>query len=330
MALRTGGAERDTVSPLPLVSAITPFLDAERFLEEAIQSVLRQTYDRWELLLVDDGSTDGSPNIARRYAREHPARIRYLRHPDSANHGMSASRNLGITAAAGPYIAFLDADDVWQPEKLEHQTSILAALPEVALVYGPTRLWYGWTGFPGDAARDTDRRLGLPPETLIVPPRMVELYLRDIAETPATCGVLLRRDAIDEVGGFEASFTSLYEDQAFFYKVALRRPIFVTSRCTDRYRQHPESCCAVAERTGALRYGAPHAAEQRLLEWLGRHMAAHGVGDRAVWDALESRLWPYRHPTLHRLGRAWATIAASLRRRPGPPRTASRATGWRP
>ena len=124
----------------PLVSAITIFLDAETFLREAIESVLAQTYANWELLLVDDGSTDGSTEIALGYARLYPQRIRYLEHEGHRNRGMSASRNLGIPHARGEYIALLDADDVWLPLKLERQVAILESDPESAMVYGATRV----------------------------------------------------------------------------------------------------------------------------------------------------------------------------------------------
>src|SRR5918994_2063107 len=100
-----------------LVSCIVIFLDEERFIEEAIKSVFAQTYENWELLLVDDGSTDGSTQIALRYAERHPGKVRYLEHPGHQNRGMSASRNLGISQAKGEYVALLDADDVWLPHK---------------------------------------------------------------------------------------------------------------------------------------------------------------------------------------------------------------------
>src|SRR6266545_8317921 len=96
----------------PLVSTVMIFLDAEPFLEEAIDSVFVQTYRHWELLLVDDGSTDGSSDIAKRYAREHPGRVRYLEHPGHENRGTSASRNLGVRHSRGELVALLDADDV--------------------------------------------------------------------------------------------------------------------------------------------------------------------------------------------------------------------------
>jgi glycosyltransferase involved in cell wall biosynthesis len=109
------------ISDTPVVSIITIFLDEERFIGEAVESVSAQTYRDWELLLLDDGSTDGSTEIARRFTEQHPGWIRYLDHPGHANRGMSATRNLGLAHARGPFLAFLDADDVWLPSKLAEQ-----------------------------------------------------------------------------------------------------------------------------------------------------------------------------------------------------------------
>ena len=104
-----------------MVSIIMIFLNEEQFIREAIESVFAQSYDTWELLLVDDGSMDLSTDIALRCADQHPGQVRYLEHADHQNRGMSASRNLGISHAKGKHIAFLDADDVWSPHKLEQQ-----------------------------------------------------------------------------------------------------------------------------------------------------------------------------------------------------------------
>ena len=113
------------------VSIVTPFLNAARFFEESVESVLAQTYQHWELLLVDDGSFDGSAEIAERYATAHPDRIRYLAHPSRTNQGASASRNLGARHARGEYLAYLDADDVYLPAKLQEQVPLLDAHPDV-------------------------------------------------------------------------------------------------------------------------------------------------------------------------------------------------------
>src|SRR5512136_946848 len=96
----------------PLVSVIIIFLNAGKFIQEAVSSVLAQTYPLWELILVDDGSTDGSPGIAKSLADQYPGRIRYYDHPGHRNLGMSLARNLGVRNATGPLIAMLDADDV--------------------------------------------------------------------------------------------------------------------------------------------------------------------------------------------------------------------------
>src|SRR5438874_2256824 len=85
-----------TVTAEPLVSVVLIFFNAVKFLDEAIQSVYAQDYQHWELLIVDDGSTDASSQIARRYAESYPEKIRYLEHAQHENRGMSASRNLGI------------------------------------------------------------------------------------------------------------------------------------------------------------------------------------------------------------------------------------------
>src|SRR5262245_41969518 len=109
----------------PLVSVIVNFFNEEKFLAEAVESVFNQTHTNWELLLVDDGSTDASSRIAQRYSEQYRGRVLYLEHQGHRNRGMSASRNLGIHHAKGEYITFLDADDIWLSTKLERQTAIM-------------------------------------------------------------------------------------------------------------------------------------------------------------------------------------------------------------
>src|SRR5215212_9690533 len=159
----------------PLVSAIIIFLNEERFIEEAIQSVFAQSYENWELLLVDDGSSDASTQIALRYAEQYPAKVRYLEHPAHENRGMSASRNLGISYAKGEYIAFLDADDVWLEHKLKQQVAILDSHPEAGMLYGKTQYWRSWTGDPEDTRLDFVPELGIRVDTLYEPPTLLTL-----------------------------------------------------------------------------------------------------------------------------------------------------------
>jgi glycosyltransferase involved in cell wall biosynthesis len=133
--------DRELRPDAPRVSVIIIFLNGERFIEEAVESVLSQDFDSFELILVDDGSTDGSTAIARTYAEQHPHRVRYVDHPDHANRGMSASRNRGLGVARGEYVAFIDADDVWSPNKLTEQVAIMDAHPEVGMLCGAARMY---------------------------------------------------------------------------------------------------------------------------------------------------------------------------------------------
>jgi glycosyltransferase involved in cell wall biosynthesis len=222
----------------PLVSGIIIFLNGEKFIEEAIASVFAQTYENWELLLVDDGSTDNSTEIAKQYAQKYPEKVCYLEHENHQNRGMSATRNLGISNAKGEYIAFLDADDIWLPQKLEKQLETFHLQPEAAVVCGPTQWWFSWTGKPQDTVLDSMREVAPQSDTLYAPPTLLTLLLQNEARTPATCGVLIRRMLFETTGGFEESFRGMYEDQAFFAKVYLKAKVFVTRECWDRYRQH--------------------------------------------------------------------------------------------
>ena len=136
------------------VSIVTPFLNPGRFLQECIESVVAQTYGEWELLLVDDGSNDGSLAIAQQYAVRYPGNVRCFTHEGGRHRGASASRNLGIHHARGEYLAFLDADDVYLPRKLEEQLPLLDAHPRAAMMYAATEYWHSWSGRPEDAGRD--------------------------------------------------------------------------------------------------------------------------------------------------------------------------------
>lgn len=115
-----------------LVSVIVPCYNGQEFIGEAIESVINQTYQNWELIIIDDGSTDESKKVMDRYL--HDKRIQYIRH--DKNKGISATRNTGIITSRGEYIAFLDQDDIWLPEKLERQLELFKkSNSKIGLVY---------------------------------------------------------------------------------------------------------------------------------------------------------------------------------------------------
>ena len=112
----------DTMTP-EKISIIVPVYNAEKYIEKTMDSVLAQTYKKWELLLVLDGCTDSSQKIIESYKTRHKeGRIRLIR---QANQGAAQARNRGVMEADGRYIAYLDADDLWMPEKLEHQLTFM-------------------------------------------------------------------------------------------------------------------------------------------------------------------------------------------------------------
>lgn len=114
------------------VSVVMPAYNAEKYIEAAIQSVLRQTWTEFELLVIDDGSQDSTAEIAERLAAG-DERIAVLRGAENA--GVSASRNRGVAQAGGKWIAFLDSDDLWREDKLERQLALLERHPDAVLSY---------------------------------------------------------------------------------------------------------------------------------------------------------------------------------------------------
>jgi glycosyltransferase involved in cell wall biosynthesis len=297
----------------PLVSCIIVFLNAEKFIGEAIESILAQTYNHWELLLVDDGSTDASTRIALRYVEHHSGKIRYLEHPGHQNRGVSASRNLGISHARGEYIGFLDADDVRLSYALEQQVAILDSHPEADMVYGSTQIWYSWTGKPEDSHRDfrtfVENQPGVKPNTLLEPPAgLLTTLLRPKGVVPAICSVLIRRETVKSVGGFEEKFR-VYEDQALYIKIGLQAPVFVASECWSKYRQHPESSWHTAVRTHQKQ-----AARVLFLNWIAEYLYGQGVENIDTWKLLQEAQLRTHSKQLEQLERAVEKERRKVRR----------------
>ncbi len=291
----------DLISESPLVSVIMIFFNAKQadFFDAAIASILAQTYDHWELILADDGSTDGSSTIAQSYAQQHPDKIRYVTHPEHQNLGMSATRNLGIRHAQGEYIAFLDADDVWLPPKLAQQVPLFQAHPEAAMLYGRTQYWWSWAqdqkAIQADALTVTSSQF----DQLIAPPTQLLASLQNPQIYPCTCSILIRRWVFDALGGFEAEFRNANEDLVFHSKLFLKFPVYVSSQCWDRYRRHPDSYWGRVTVQGK---GAETARIARLtyLTWLEQYLREQRVGDAHLWSTLKRSRFACRYPQLQR------------------------------
>ena len=293
----------------PTVSVVLIFYNDERFLPEAIESVFAQTYTDWELILSDDGSTDGSTAIARGWAARYPERVRYVEHTGHANLGPSAARNHGTEHARGRYIAVLDSDDVWEPVKLAEQVAILDAHPEVGLVFGASLYWWSWAG--DDAPRhDRLMPIGASADRVHAPPTLLtQLHPLGKGIPPCPSSWVLRRELYELIGGWEEHLPPVYEDQGFLTKAYLEAPIWVSGRCWDRYRRHPGQIVMSTSDEGYA------AARREFLTWYEEYLRRRSLHDRAIWRALRRAWWPYTHPRLDASRRAVGRLRAQLRRR---------------
>jgi glycosyltransferase involved in cell wall biosynthesis len=282
------------------VSVIVCFRDAEAHLEQAIASVEGQEHKRWELILVDDGSTDSSTAIARAAAARNPERIRYLDHPGHANLGKSSSRNAGLRAAHGDYVVFLDADDLLLPGKLSHQASFLDSDRGVDAVYG--RTWYWDEQGERSHARERLSRLGVRWGETQEPPDLLVRFLEQPGNVPCLCAFMARREALLRLGGFDESLEDLYEDQTLIAKLALHCRIRVDAVPGERYRQHEGSSTRRAIREGTYHPWRPNAARRRYLDWLARYSAQlETPPSRPLAAALARAARPYCHPRTYRV-----------------------------
>jgi glycosyltransferase involved in cell wall biosynthesis len=289
---------------------------------------LAQTLTAFELLLIDDGSTDGSSALARDYAARFPDQIRYFEHPGHTNRGKSVSRNLGIASARGAHLTFLDADDVFLPRKLESQAQLLARYPQAVMVYGTTEYWVSWDtqqtepakepvrkeprqeepalnrdwrgrlGVTSERVRNPDwrGRLGVTPERLYSPPELLVAYLRDPGIVPCICGLLARTAVVKLTGAFDEHIQDLFEDQIFLVKMLMSGPVYVESGCGERYRQHPDSSSALAVAAGQYHPLRANPARLIYLQWLQRYLEGHGVMSENLRRPLNAAFRPYRYP----------------------------------
>lgn len=204
----------------PRTSVVMPTYNRADYLGAAIQSVLDQTFDDFELIVVDDGSTDGTEDLLRQ-VRDH--RLRILRQEHG---GISTAMNAGVRASTGSYIARLDSDDLWWPEMLATMVSALDAQPEVGFVYAKAE------GMDAKGRPTGDER-----------GRAIKYAadgFRSLLEGDCTCNitVVVRRDCFDRVGLYDPSLQTS-EDWDMWLRVARIYRLAFVDRVVARYRWHP-------------------------------------------------------------------------------------------
>lgn len=203
------------------VSVIIPAYNAMQFLPNTIESVLQQTFGDYEVVIVDDGSMD---EIAKWVPQIQDSRVKFF---SQVNQGPAAARNLGLTKAQGEYIAFLDADDVWEPTKLEKQVQVLDQYPDVGLVYS-------WVGSIDSQGNVCHKVLNYSFEGDVWE-KLIEHNIIECGSTP-----MLRHSCFETVGMFDPN-VKYAQDWDMWLRTALKYPFKVIPQTLVYYRNHPSN-----------------------------------------------------------------------------------------
>jgi glycosyltransferase involved in cell wall biosynthesis len=211
----------------PTISVIMPVLNGERYIAEAIDSICRQTYSDYELLVIDDGSSDRTPEIVSGYAARMD--LKYL--PHEKNQGITRSVNDGLRRASGKFIAFLDHDDLWLPDFLQTQVTYLSEHPEVGLVHADFQTIDGaGQVIEHSVAKERNRT------------RPSGLVFRELFMESMICGnsVLVRKECFDRLGLWDESLR--WADYHMWLRIARHYRIDYVPRVLTAYRQHSSQC----------------------------------------------------------------------------------------
>jgi len=209
---------------MPKVSVIVPVYNREKYIEATLESVLAQTFQDFEIIVVDDGSVDNTRSIVGNLQKKNPDRFHYV---FQENKGVASARNKGISIAKGKYISFLDSDDIWYPNKMQLQIKVFESSPEVGLVYSSYSL-FGDDNIivPNALAREFD----VLPEGYV----LSELLLRCFISSST---VMIKKEILLEMDGFN-EMLAIGEDYNLWLRVAKKYPVKGLFDVLSKYRQH--------------------------------------------------------------------------------------------
>jgi len=281
----------------PLVSVIMPAYNAKLYIEEAIRSVLDQDYPNIELIVIDDGSSDGTAELAESLGE----RVRVIR---QINGGPAAARNKGIADARGELIAFLDADDLWLPGKVSAQVRYLAEHPDVGLVYGKFIRWDGRSdgSFPPPPVRQNDQG-----STTLVAEHSGRIYRELLFDNIVhIITAMVRKSVFETVGCFDEHLRT-GEDYDLWLRVSREFQADKLNRTLACYRVHSQSTTCVPR--------AENNEYQVLLRTLRKFGSEEGAGGRGVDARLRDRLFNlcFSHGYFHYWKGNPAVAAAAFR-----------------
>lgn len=218
---------------LPLVSVIIPCYNSENYISQAVESALQQTYKNIEVIVIDDGSVDNSYAILKSYNHQ----IKLLIHPEHKNMGVSFTRKAGINEAKGQWIAFLDADDVWDSQKIEHQVKKLENFPEAILCHTKAKVVYD----EGLSEKDYKNDFSISEHQVLY--RLTEQASFLKSNNICNSSVLVRKDNIQNVS-FEAPQLFQFEDWLLWILLSQQGFFLFLPEETTFYRYHTTSSTA--------------------------------------------------------------------------------------
>jgi len=289
---------------MPRVSVIIPAYNAAAYLPYAIESVIGQTYTDWEIVLVDDGSTDATGELAASYQHKLQDKFQYVR---QNNRGVPAARNAGIRAARGDLIALLDADDVWLPQRLERGVKIMDAQPD--------------TGFVHARVMRIDSQGKVTGQLRVATKYMSGQIARHIYARRAhvICPtVLFRRSCLETAGWFDENMYAT-EDRDLWFRIASRFRVAFIDDVLANYRLSPFSVTSNLQRmlecqtffiekhfaTGAASHAARLEALGNIYRELGDALFKRGDLSEATQSYLKAvRYYPLSVPNVYMLFRA--------------------------
>lgn len=217
----------------PVISVILPTYNCANFLPHSIQSILSQTYNSYEIIVVDDGSTDNTKEVLNPFMQ----RINYIKLEQ--NKGLPAARNIGIKSAQGKYIAFIDADDIWLPEKLQTDIEYLETYPEISMVYSK-HINIGENGRPIDG--DTRKRL---------PSGNIFIQLFSEQNFIITSSVVVKKDVFETTGLLDEQLFNC-QDWDMWLRIAFYFKAAGINKTLVKYRHNPHSLSK--NRNNVLKY----------------------------------------------------------------------------
>jgi glycosyltransferase involved in cell wall biosynthesis len=268
------------------VDVIIPAFNAAKYLPAAIESVISQTFSDWQILLVDDGSTDNTVEVVGPFLERLGTKIKYIR---QENRGVSAARNTAILASVAEFLALLDADDVWLPNRLFESLKVLVERPQAGLSYAlirgidsDGRIGSQWAGNPAHA----EGRIA------------THIYMRTV-ELPSPT-ITLRKTILDEVGTFDEALR-VTEDRDLWLRIALRSEVAFIPKVLAYYRGSPSSLST-----------DPSQMLRAQLQFIRKHYGAEGCG-LLPRQAAVARSYKQQAENLKMRGQALAALRSSVR-----------------